>query len=475
MSRLRFLIACLLLTCGFSQAQTSSPTQQPYQASAPLSWELKNARWFDGQKIQKGNLYVENGVFVAKKPPKVNRKMDMRGQVLIGPLAEAHNHNLQTAWGWGQFADQYIDEGVFYAAMLCGDPDSVAAVRPLAAAPAAPDVSFVTACITSSDGYPLAAVLPERTAEAAAAQKQIVLVDSPEQAARQWAAIKARGGQWLRLVLAHSERPELRQQTEHFGRLGLTPQTAAALTRLAHADGRKVVAHVETAADFDAALAAGVDVIAHLPGYANTLDDAPGHFAISDESAALAARQHTAVITTTAATALFKLDDAPLAALRDVQRANLARLQAAGVQLLVGSDVFIGTARAELHALDELGIDRATLLRLATIDTPRALFPGRKLGCFEPGCEASFLVLGSDPIADLAQVDMPMLRVKQGRLLTRLADVAASSSQASASTADTPARKASSKKTGKGKAAKKNSSKTTAKTQSKTNSKAKQR
>ena len=71
-------------------------------------------------------------------------------------------------------------------------------------------------------------------------------------------------------------------------------------------------------------------------------------------------------------------------------------------------------------------------------DTPRALFPGRRLGCFDPGCEASFLLLGGDPLADLNQVDMPLLRVKQGRLLTRLADVAASSSQATASTADAP-------------------------------------
>lgn len=446
---MRFLTAFLLLACGLARAQA------PYQASAPLSWELKNARWFDGRQIQRGNLYVENGVFVAKKPAKVNRKMDMRGQqVLINPLAEAHNHNLQTAWGWGQFAEKYIDEGVFYAAMLCGDPAGVAEVRPLATTPAAPDVSFVTACITSPDGYPLAAVLPEPSAEAAAAQNQIVLVDSPEQAVEQWAAIKARGGNWLRIVLAHSERPELRQQPAMFGRLGLRPETASALTRLAHADGRRVVAHVETAADFDAALAAGVDAIAHLPGYANTLDEAPQRFAISEAAAAQAARQHTAVITTTAATALFKLDAAPLAALRDVQRANLARLKAAGVQLLIGSDVFVGTARAELHALDELGLDRATLLRLATRDTPSALFPGRKLGCFEPGCEASFLVLGGDPLADLAHVDMPLLRVKQGRLLTRLADVAAASSQASTSTAE-PAKKAATKGKG-GKASAKN-------------------
>lgn len=465
---MRFLTAFLLLACTLARAQTPPAQQPPYEASAPLSWELKNARWFDGRALQRGNLYIENGVFVAKKPAKVNRKMDLRGQqVLINPLAEAHNHNLQTAWGWQQFAQAYLDDGVFYAAMLCGDPAGVAEVRPLAATPAAPDVSFVTACITSSDGYPLATVLPEPSAEAAAAQQRIVLVDSPEQATRQWPAIRARGGTWLRIVLAHSERPELRGRLEHFGRLGLSPETATALTRLAHGDGRRVVAHVETAADFDAALAAGVDAIAHLPGYANTLDEPPERFAITEAAAALAARQRTAVITTTAATALFKLEPAALAALREVQRANLARLQAAGVPLLVGSDVFIGTARAELRSLDELGLDRATLLRLATQDTPRALFPQRRLGCFEPGCEASFLLLGGDPLADLAQLDMPLLRVKQGRLLTRLAEVAASSSQATASTAE-PARKAATKKKG-GKA------KAVNKSQARTGSKAKRR
>lgn len=465
---MRFLTAFLLLACTLARAQTPPAQQPPYEASAPLSWELKNARWFDGRALQRGNLYVENGVFVAKRPAKVNRKMDLRGQqVLINPLAEAHNHNLQTAWGWQQFAQAYLDDGVFYAAMLCGDPAGVAEVRPLAATPAAPDVSFVTACITSSDGYPLATVLPEPSAEAAAAQQRIVLVDSPEQATRQWPAIKARGGPWLRIVLAHSERPELRGRLEHFGRLGLSPETATTLTRLAHADGRRVVAHVETAADFDAALAAGVDAIAHLPGYANTLDEPPERFAISEAAAELAARQRTAVITTTAATALFKLEPAALAALREVQRANLARLQAAGVPLLLGSDVFIGTARAELRSLDELGLDRAALLRLATQDTPRALFPERRLGCFEPGCEASFLLLGGDPLADLAQLDMPLLRVKQGRLLTRLAEVAASSSQATASTAE-PARKAAAKKKG-GKA------EAASKAQARTGSKAKRR
>ena len=36
---------------------------------------------------------------------------------------------------------------------------------------------------------------------------------------------------------------------------------------------------------------------------------------------------------------------------------------------------------------------------------------------FEPGCEASFLLLLGDPLEDLSHLDQPLLRVKQGRLL----------------------------------------------------------
>ena len=35
--------------------------------------------------------------------------------------------------------------------------------------------------------------------------------------------------------------------------------------------------------------------------------------------------------------------------------------------------------------------------------TPRAIFPQRRVGCLEDGCEASLLVLAADPSADFAQ------------------------------------------------------------------------
>jgi hypothetical protein len=49
--------------------------------------------------------------------------------------------------------------------------------------------------------------------------------------------------------------------------------------------------------------------------------------------------------------------------------------------------------------------------------TPRAIFPKRKIGFLRDGYEASFLVLGGNPLADLEHIKNINLRFKQGYLL----------------------------------------------------------
>ena len=162
-------------------------------------------------------------------------------------------------------------------------------MRHLADQPATPDVNFVTACVTSSDGYPLATLLgtPPRHRPPATA---VGADRHAEQLEAQWPAIRERAaGGMIRAVLAHHERPELRAAPTCLAPRPLT-ETLTALTRRAHADRLTVAARIESAADFDAALAAGVDWIVHLPGYANPLGDPPERFLISQESAEQAAK-----------------------------------------------------------------------------------------------------------------------------------------------------------------------------------------
>ena len=60
------------------------------------------------------------------------------------------------------------------------------------------------------------------------------------------------------------------------------------------------------------------------------------------------------------------------------------------------------------------GAGDAELLAMWTTNCARTLFPDRKLGALDPGFEASFLVLGADPLANFDAVRDIRMRVKEG-------------------------------------------------------------
>jgi hypothetical protein len=403
------------------------PDNDNFRAGPAVTMELKNARWFDGQNFKRGTLYVKDGRFTSQKIKRAQRRMDLKGQFLIPPLAEANNNNLQNSWGFARFAGSYLNDGVFYAAMQCGEPTAVAAVRTLAGQPATPDVLFTTACITSSDGLPLAQLMEPSDDPTAVkpkledfADKAVLIIDQAEQIAQKWPLLASRKTDLVKLMLSRVESPELRADPRQQGRLGLKPELPALIVRRAHQDKLRVISHVETAADFALSVQAGVDWIAHLPGYFFHEGSSAEQYRISPEVAAEAGKRKIGVITATAATALFRMPPERLAAVRKLQVENLRLLLNAGVPLLLGSDDFTSNSLAELRSLDALGVfERAALLRIASVDTPRALFPKRRLGCFDNGCEASFLLLADNPLQNLDALTGIQLRVKQGRVLSR--------------------------------------------------------
>ena len=432
----------------------AQPEPAPFKASAQLSFALVNAQWFDGQAFKKGTLYVVNGKFTAQKPAKVTRRMDLKNQFMIAPLGEAHNYNLQNDWGVEHFEQRYIQDGVFYAAMLCTDPADLASVRNKLNTEDSPDVIFASACVTSSDGQPLASLLngpagaPKLKLQDVA-DKAVLVMDKPEQVDQKWKLVAPRKPDFIRITFSYSDKPELHNKPELKGRLGLDADTAAAIVKHAHQSNLRVMANIDSAGDFDAAVHAGADNIAHLPGYFNHYGEGPERYLINAETAAQAARQKTTVTTAIAAATLFKTTPEQAESLRQTQVRNLQTLKSAGVTLLLGSDLFTGTSQQELQQLAATGVfNNAELLRMATIDTPKALFPKRQIACFEPGCEASFLLLAADPLQDLKAVATPMFRVKQGRILTQVDDVADTSAAATEST-DAKKARSSDKKSGK--------------------------
>jgi len=79
----------------------------------------------------------------------------------------------------------------------------------------------------------------------------------------------------------------------------------------------------------------------------------------------------------------------------------LALLRQAGVQILIGTDGFNQIFTEAEHLVRENGLSPHAVATMV-FETGPVLFPERRIGCFEPGCEADFLVLEADPTADIS-------------------------------------------------------------------------
>jgi imidazolonepropionase-like amidohydrolase len=233
-------------------------------------------------------------------------------------------------------------------------------------------------------------------------------------------------------LLFSEEHGKRRADTIYFAWKGLDPRLLPYIVRKAHHAGLRVTTHVETAADFRAAVAAGADEINHLPGFRPEGNELAGYgdlgrYAITDADAALAARKRVVVVTTVSEV-LEAVDglaadssEANRARAREIRAmvvGNLQTLMRRGVRIALGSDRYRSTSTPEALALHRLAVaDNLTLLKMWCETTPATIFPGREIGRLRDGYEASFLVLEGNPLDDFANTGRIRMRVKQGRVL----------------------------------------------------------
>ena len=230
---------------------------------------------------------------------------------------------------------------------------------------------------------------------------------------------------FVKVYLLYSEEYSARlTDPETIGWRGLDPTLVPEVVRRADEVGLRVVAHVESAADFHVAVEAGVDQIAHMPGFrgdpASAIPD-PARYRVSEADALTAARRGVVVVTTVAGLAEYAAQegDSTLRTAADrLNRANLSVLLRNGVAIAVGSDKYDDTSVVEAQYLATLGVfDPATLLRSWSETTARAILPHRRIGRLAPGYEASFLVLDGDPLEDFANVTRIRRAMKQGQVV----------------------------------------------------------
>ena len=448
MYRILLCLVCLLAGCaGGMGLSSSSKASHQTGPSGSDSYAFTNGRWFDGQGFQAATWYSVQGRLTRTPPQGRVETVDLSGLFVVPPFGEAHNHNVEGPWNVQAVAERYLKDGVFYVKNPNNVRDFALQIRSVVNQPTSIDAIFAHAGLTGRGGHPIALyedILRVSRYEPVIGtvergwfeNRSYIVLDTDADVETKWPVITRGRPDFLKVYLVHSEddgRAADAQPVHH--RLGLHPALVPGIVARAHAAGLPVTAHVETAADFRHAVRAGVDELAHVPGWLLQGPEDADRARLTEDDARLAAARHVRVVTTAVAgQAMPSLDghhqhgqhagqaagpnvshgSSAIKPASNVLRDNLELLQRAGVTVLIGSD-HAETSLAEVLHLRTLHLfDNRTLLKMWCEATPAAIFPGRHIAKFAEGYEASFLALGGNPIEDFEQVRAIRRRFKQG-------------------------------------------------------------
>ncbi len=409
MNRLLPLLPLLLAAASVAEAQ---PT--------PIIYE--GAQVWTKDRFQPRTIAIANGRFVDPAQAGSDAaRISLAGKYVTPGYANAHAHVTQPT---EQSSRGFTDAGIFYVS----NPNTVtidAEQRRFFGQPGRYRVKIAQGGITEPRGHPERlyveflgrSIYSGRPLEwfignafhygATRAQIDAALAELMRQ-----------GADFVKIYLANSERyAQLRDDPKVYGGKGLNPTNVPYLVRRAHQLGLKVAAHLETAHDLKVAAAAGVDFAAHLPAYGVHADNQLAGARLTPEIARLVARSRMRVIPTYA---LVNGGDRYNATVGEkekrviaVQAENLRLLREAGVPLLIGTDGFNQIFSEVEHLVNANGLSPRDAAA-AVFATGRFLFPERRIGCFDPGCEADFLVLSADPTADIRALRQIERRVLGG-------------------------------------------------------------
>lgn len=418
------------------ESGTPNADREPSRYVAGPAYAFVNGNWLTEGAFTQRTFYSVNGLLQSSAPATLDSTIDLGGGFVIPPFGDAHTHNLDGPRGLDQIVDAYLREGTFYVQVLTNRRSGADQVRSRFNRPCTLDVLYSNGGLTGTLSHPFLAYEPRSMGIFQYEQWRVRFadiwksrigekdaywfIDSSADLAAKWPEILAGRPDVIKIFLldaSETSAPPPADSSLQSGH-GLKPSLVPQIVRRAHDAGLRVAAHVETARDFEIGVRSGVDLFAHVPGYAMSVDESASSRTISDAVAKEAAARGVVVVPTTSLTfsAPPGPDSAKIVAKRvEVVRQNLSTLMQRNVRIAVGSDWFGQTASREYAALWRLGLwDKRALLEMWSETTPQSMFPRRRIGRLANGYEASFLVLGSNPLVDSTALSTIRARVKQG-------------------------------------------------------------
>jgi hypothetical protein len=409
---------------GMPGPERAAPTEQAQRVVA-----LVNGRWLLDGRFVTGTRFIVNGRLQERTTVLADTTIDLAGGFVVPPFGEAHNHNIEPSRRLPEVMTQYLRRGVFHVANPSLLPRLRASLEGVVNVPTGVDATFALGGITGPGGHPVGVVQRNVSRGSWSVSDGDGAfhheVADATALARVWPALVAQRPDFIKVYLLYADEYAARlRDSSTIGWRGLDPTLLPEVVQRAHASSLRVVAHVETAADFRTAIRAGVDMIGHMPGFRGderTRLPSAAPYLLTAADARDVARRGTIVVTTLGGAAEFDRagpDSLTRRALDDLHRRNLRTLRAARVRLAIGSDSYGDDSWDEVRYLRSLGVfTDAELLKLWSQDTPRAIHPTRAVGSLTAGSEASFLVLACNALEQLECTGRIRLRFKDGRLL----------------------------------------------------------
>lgn len=410
------ILPLFLLLCLFGQNMLAQ--------TAGKNYEFRNGQWYDGKGFTTATWYTSNGLLSKKAPSKIDSVIDLSGHWVVPPFGDAHSSSVSENPSAANTLNQYMGEGVFYIQILGNTQEGRNSTAGLTGKPNTPDAVYANGVITCTLGQPFLeyegpankirnpAQWGEKYDELKTSQKMLGngywFFDNKEAIAANWEKIKVQNPGVISIYLL-----DVKNNGGKEGK-GLSEEVAKLVVKKAHKSGLRVFAQVETADDLRLGLKLGVDGFSNLPGHNwDGVGDSKKFELTEADLKTLAKKKAPLVLLLSHAQAATNRE-----AVKDFHKKSLKRLLDANVNVAMGSDDAQRTLRMELNYWFGLGeLDDARTLKVMCENTPRAIFPNRKIGKIENGFEASFLVLSDNPFSNVLKSRVQSFKVKNGVLL----------------------------------------------------------
>lgn len=421
------LAAALTLTACSSVQSVADPSSQNITA-------FEGALVFDGETFQPRTLCIGDAVIVDCPAEGVGARVDLSGHYMTPPLGDAHTHHFDGPYTLGWHTGLGLESGAFYAMTMTAPTRGVQQIREKLSGPGQVDVATSLGGITGADSHP-AEIYEALALGIRSYEDQVSRADEIQKSRLQegnaYYVVRTEDDVRETLPRLLEEDPDhvkvfLRKSDRHeegYGKLGpgggIAPELLPLIAELTHEAGKRLAVSASNLSDFRAALDADADILTHLPCYQDSAADPDSPYfdvdvaedcLISEEDARRAAE--TQMVSTIILTEWAK--DRPND-LVSWERQNLQKLRDAGAPLAIATNAYGSTLIPGLIAAFEKKVMPApALLRLATMDTPRAIFPDRTVGCLDAGCEASFIAFEGNPLKDPKYLGRIGYRLKDG-------------------------------------------------------------